>query len=96
MKPQFGRNKSEEPSVDYWQGILDNMENRWKQITNERPNDTDVLWSINRVSHHALYHHVTIVHYRFRQQLDWQAPNPDKLGSWAWAVDYMGDYLVLA
>jgi hypothetical protein len=94
IEPQLDVPSEQPSSVEELVAGLDRGERRFASLLSERPGDHDLRWRLCRVSQHALYHAVRIVHFRTRQQPDWTMPHWDRSGSWEHAVDLITELML--
>jgi len=94
IEPQLDVPSEEPSSVEELLAGLDRAQQRFTDLLSEKPGDHDLRWRVCRVSQHALYHAVRIVHLRTRQQPDWTMPHWSEPGSWEHAVDLITDLIL--
>ena len=95
IEPTFSRPSAEEWSQATFERALDQIQSQYEDILTEKGLDRGVLFGLGRVCQHALYHYVRMKRMRSNLQPGWTAPGPYKVGSWARAVDYMSDLLIV-
>jgi len=95
IEPTFARPPSDQWSPATFGRAFDQIQRQYEDILAEKGLDREVLFGLGRVCQHALYHYVRMKRMRSSLQPGWTAPGPYKVGSWARAVDYMSDLLIV-
>lgn len=95
IEPTFDRFGRDEWSEPLFVEVLARIEAQYRDIFGEQGLRKDVLWGLGRVCQHALYHYVKIATLRRAMEPGWEPPGPYAVGSWARAVDFLSDLLIV-
>ena len=95
IDPRFDRFGREAWSETRFLEEFVKIEARYKEVLEEKGLDKGVLWGLGRVCQHALYHYVKIAALRRLLEPGWEPPGPYAVGSWARAVDFLSDLLIV-
>ena len=95
VDPMFDRFGREAWTESRFLEEFTNIEVQYGEVLAERGSDKGVLWGLGRVCQHALYHYVKIAAFRRLLEPGWEPPGPYAVGSWARAVDFLSDLLIV-
>ena len=94
IRAKFAAPRQVDWNAQTFGGILDLIEEQYCDVLERCPKDKQVLFGLGRVCQHNLYHLAQIVHLRYLQEPDWQAPPAGQSGSWEHAADFITDLLI--
>jgi len=94
IEPAFEPPQQQDWSVGVFQNAFNLIEDQYKRILVDKPNDPDIHFGLSRVCQHNLFHAGQATHLRGLQDSAWRGPGANDTGSWCKAVDYLADLLI--
>jgi hypothetical protein len=94
LRPNFAAPAPGDWNARTLAGILDRVEDQYRDILAQTPKDRHVLFGLGRLCQHNLYHLPQLVHLRTLQEPGWKLPASGLPGSWEHAADFITDLLI--